>query len=65
MARSLHAARLVLLIWQVRASDGHALSPAFAAGLSAWARRHKLLLCEDAVLLGLRCGATSFCPPQP
>ena len=41
---------------QVRAADGLALSRRFVAALDAWARARRLLLCEDSVLLGLRCG---------
>ena len=46
-----------VLVEFVRAGDGFCLSPAYVAALSNWARQHQLLLCEDAVLLGLRCGS--------
>lgn len=46
-----------ILVEFVRATDGYALSPAFAAALAEFAKRERLLLLEDSVLLGLRCGA--------
>lgn len=45
-----------VLVEFVRAHDGLGLSRAYVNGLAAWAARHRLLLCEDAVLMGLRCG---------
>ena len=50
----------------VRAHDGLALSPAYVRQLGAWAAAERLLLFEDAVLLGLRCGrpfASCLYPP--
>ena len=48
-----------VLIEFVRACDGRALSPAYAHALAAWAREQRLLLFDDSVLLGLRCGSPS------
>ena len=48
-----------VLVEFVRASDGRSLSPLFALELARWTRGHRLLLFEDAVLLGLRCGHPS------
>ena len=46
-----------LLVEFVRAHDGAALTPAYAHALARWARVNRLLLFDDSVLLGLRCGA--------
>ena len=46
-----------VLVEFVRAHDGLALPPRYVRLLDELARTHRLLLFEDAVLTGLRCGA--------
>ena len=46
-----------VLVEFVRAYDGYALTPAYVHALERWAHSRRLLLFDDSVLLGLRCGA--------
>ena len=57
-----------VLLELTRASDGASLSRPFVRAVAEWAAARRLLLFEDAVLMGLRCGrpyASAFYGVEP